>query len=222
MNDAPIWAVAAVVTFAASVHCVGMCGGLSLAVGTARGSARWRILSGQVLLQTGKAATYAFLGAIAGAFGHALVRYPLFGWTGRILTLVAGIAIVLAGLSLLGLRSTKGGTQMGPLWKLWGRFVGPLLSERPRGFSLIVGMAMGFLPCPLVYAGLAVAAASASAAAGAAIMAGVALGTVPALTLVAVSGSLFPADLRTRLARVAGLLLLVVGAFALTRGLGLH
>jgi sulfite exporter TauE/SafE len=199
-----------------------MCGGLALAVGAARGSARWRVFSGQVLLQAGKAATYAFLGALAGAFGGALVRHPLFGWTGRILALVAGIAIVLAGLSLLGLRSTKGSTQMGPLGKLWGRFVGPLLAERPKGFSLVVGMAMGFLPCPLVYAGLAVAVATASAPAGAAIKAGVALGTVPALTLVAVSGSLFPAGLRTRLARVAGVLLLAVGAVTLTRGLGLH
>ena len=51
---------------------------------------------------------------------------------------------------------------------------------------------MGFLPCPLVYAGLAAAAASGSAAQGALILTGVALGTVPALTVVALFGSTIP------------------------------
>jgi sulfite exporter TauE/SafE len=44
---------------------------------------------------------------------------------------------------------------------------------------LVVGMAMGFLPCPLIYPGPAVAVAGGSALFGASVMAGVALGTVP-------------------------------------------
>jgi sulfite exporter TauE/SafE len=81
-------------------------------------------------------------------------------------------------------------------------------------------MAMGFLPCPLVYAGLAAAAASGSAAGGALILAGVALGTVPALTAVAIFGSAVPLGWRRALARGAGVLLVIVGLVTFARGLG--
>ncbi len=81
---------------------------------------------------------------------------------------------------------------------------------------------MGLLPCPLVYAGLAAAAASGSAAAGAGILAGVALGTLPALALVAAFGGALPRLARQRLARVAGALLLLAGLITLARGFELH
>jgi sulfite exporter TauE/SafE len=79
---------------------------------------------------------------------------------------------------------------------------------------------MGLLPCPLVYAGLAAAAASGSAARGALMLAGVALGSIPALALVAVSGALVPPAWRRGLARAAGVLLLAVAALTAARGLG--
>jgi sulfite exporter TauE/SafE len=224
MGSISSWTVAAALTFAASAHCMGMCGGLVLAAAAAEGraGARWRVAGGQALLNAGKAVSYMVLGALAGAFGGALVRHPLFGWSERVLALVAGAALGAAGLTLLGLRARGAGGASGrPGFgaSLWRRLVGPLLARRPRGFSFAVGMAMGLLPCPLVYAGLAGAAASGSAPAGAAIMAGVALGTLPALVLVAASGTLVPAPLRQRLARVAGVLLLAVAAVTFARGL---
>lgn len=213
------WAVAAALTFAASAHCAGMCGGLVLAAAAVEKRTRWRLAGGQALLNGGKAVSYMFLGSLAGALGAAVVRHPLFGWGERVLALAAGIAIAAAGLSLLGLRAKKVGN--GPTLgaSAFQRFVGPLLSQRPDGFSLVVGMAMGFLPCPLVYAGLAGAAASGSAPAGAAIMAGVALGTLPALLVAASSGTLIPVHWRHRLSRAAGVLLLAVAVVTFARGL---
>lgn len=81
---------------------------------------------------------------------------------------------------------------------------------------------MGLLPCPLVYAGLAAAAASGSPGAGAAILAGVALGTVPALAIVAASGTAFTLGMRRTLARIAGIVLLAAAAVMLTRASSLH
>jgi hypothetical protein len=95
------------------------------------------------------------------------------------------------------------------------------MTSRPPGFPLVVGMAMGFLPCPLIYAGLAGAAASGSPGAGAAILAGVALGTLPALTLAAVFGTAaFRPGTRLFLARAAGVLLVVTGLLTAGRGFG--
>lgn len=216
------WLTAAVLTFAASIHCVGMCGGFVAALGAFRSRRGLAVFFDQILLQIGKASTYAFLGALMGLFGAALLRNAAFTWTGRALALLAGIGLAAAGLTLLGLRGKSGDLLAARIAPLWHRLVAPLLQTRPAGSSLVIGMAMGFLPCPLVYAGLAAAAASGSAASGALILAGVALGTVPALTAVALFGSAVPLTWRRNLARGAGVLLVVVGAVTFARGMGMH
>lgn len=215
------WLTAAALTFAASIHCVGMCGGFVAALGAFRTRRGLSVFLDQLLLQVGKASTYAFLGALAGAFGAALLRSATFNWTARVLALLAGAAMAAAGLTLLGLRGRGTDLFVTRIAPLWHRLVGPLLQDRPAGSSLLIGMAMGFLPCPLVYAGLAAAAASGSAAGGALILGGVALGTVPALTAVALFGSAVPLNWRRILARGAGVLLILVGLVTFARGVGM-
>ena len=192
------WLTAAALTFAASIHCVGMCGGFVAALGALRTRRGLTVFLDQLLLQMGKTSTYAFLGALAGA------------------------ALSAAGLTLLGLRGRGSDLFVTRIAPLWHRLVGPLLQDRPAGSSLVIGMAMGFLPCPLVYAGLAAAAASGSAAGGALILAGVALGTLPALTAVAIFGSAVPLNWRRALARGAGVLLILVGLMTFARGVGMQ
>lgn len=217
------WLTAAALAFAASAHCVGMCGGFVLALADPSRPRAWSALAGHLALQLGKGTSYAFLGALAGAFGAALSADATFVWGARVLALACGLALIAAGLTLLGLR--RGGDAVaGWLAPHLARVTGPLLHARPRGAALVVGLVMGFLPCPLVYAGLAGAAASGSAAAGALVLAGVALGTVPAL----LATMLFGAALRRHeaarrgLARVAGVLLVVTGVITLARGVDMH
>jgi hypothetical protein len=221
--DHSTWLTAAALTFAASAHCVGMCGGFALALAAPSRPRVWRALAGHLALQLGKGTSYAFLGALAGAFGAALLASPTFVWGARALALLCGLALVAAGLTLLGLR--RGGDAVAArLAPHLARVTGPLLQARPRGAALVVGMVMGFLPCPLVYAGLAGAAASGSAAAGALLLVGVALGTVPALLALALFGGALREreSARRLMARAAGALLIAVGVITLARGLGLH
>ncbi len=222
MSATSAWLTAAALTLASSAHCLGMCGGFALALAApARGRA-WRALGSHLLLQLGKGASYAFLGALAGAFGAALVRSQALAWGARALAVLAAAGLLLAGLTLLGWRASRPGAFATWIAPLLARCMGPLLSTRARGAGLVVGLVMGFLPCPLVYAGLAAAAASGSAARGASILAGVALGTLPALSLLAVFGGLWDVAARRTLARAAGALLLVVALITLARAFGLH
>lgn len=210
--------VAAGLTFAASAHCVGMCGGFAAAVSAgARGG---KLLGSQLLLQLGKTTSYAFLGALAGALGAAVVRSAAFAVGGRVVTVAMGLALLFAGLVLLGLLGRGDGALTRWLAPAWGRVMGPLLAQRPAGFPLVVGLAMGFFPCPLVYAGVAAAAASGSPLTGALTMAGVGLGTLPALLLAASIGTVLPAVARRNVARVAGVLLVVFAALTIARGFG--
>lgn len=216
MNE--LW-IAAALTFAASAHCLGMCGGLMVTV-AARGK-RPGALRDFLLLQAGKASTYAFLGALAGLFGAALTGASWFVWSTRVLTVIAALALGSAGLTLLGRsRGTTSawGATMAPLWN---RILGPLLQARPAGFPLVVGLAMGLFPCPLVYAGLAAAAATASPSLGALTLAGVALGSMPALAAASIFTNFASIPERTTwrnlMARTAGALLLVMAAVTLSR-----
>lgn len=183
-----------------SPHCVGMCGPFAVACGSSkRGTLGWHL---------GRAATYAGLGAVAGAFGSALPG-PRWLPTAVSLVLVVWFAGVLAGAlpeprfrppGLTRLRSPK----------------------EPRGFSprLLFGMATGLLPCGLVYAALGLALATLSAATGALVMLGFWAGTVPALTaLVLLSQRLGLRTLRGR--RVLALLVLVTGLFSVASRAGL-
>jgi uncharacterized protein len=211
--------VAAALTFAASAHCLGMCGGLMVTV-AARGK-RPGALRDFLLLQTGKATTYSFLGALAGLFGAALTGASWFVWSTRILTVIAALALGSAGLTLLGRSrgvTSSWGSAIAPFWN---RIFGPLLQARPAGFALVVGLAMGLFPCPLVYAGLAAAAATASPGLGALTLAGVALGSIPALAAVSLFTNFAAHSERTRwrplMARAAGALLIVMAAVTLSR-----
>lgn len=211
------WLAAFALTFAGSAHCAGMCGGFVLAaVADRRGL---RLLADHALLQLGKATSYAFLGAMAGAVGAALLQGRGFVWSTRALALLAGIALIGAGAALLGF-GRGGGRLAALLAPVYASSLGRLLRSRPPGASLVAGMLMGLLPCPLVYAGLAAAAASGSPPRGAAMLAGVALGTVPALLLVAALGRAGSPLLRQRLARAAAVLLIATGLITAWRGLG--
>lgn len=214
------WLLAAGLTAAASVHCVGMCGAFVLTLAVRDRQKRWRLLGDQILLHVGKATTYAFLGALAGALGGALVHSAALSWGGKALALLAALLLAVAGLTLLGLRSSRPGRWTTRLATLWQRLLAPLLEQRPAGSSLVIGMALGALPCPLVYAGLAAAAAAGSAAQGAALLAGVALGTVPALAAVALVGVSLSAGARRGLARAGGVLLIAMAVVTLVRAFG--
>ncbi|HBL26383.1 MAG TPA: hypothetical protein DD490_06065 [Acidobacteria bacterium] len=219
MTD-PGWLVAAGLTAAASVHCAGMCGGFVVALAVRDRERRLRLAGNQILLHLGKATTYAFLGALAGLLGGALVHSTALTWTGRLLAILAAIVLALAGLTLLGLRSSRPSAWTIRLAALWQKFLGPLLQERPAGSSLVIGLVLGTLPCPLVYAGLAAAAATGSPGQGAAILGGVALGTIPTLALVALVGVTLSEGARRNLARAGGVLLLAMAVVTLVRAVG--
>lgn len=167
-------------------HCAAMCGPFVMAQTLARMGAGPTRLAGAALLpyHFGRAITYTFLGAVLGGLGGALGSVPGLRYAMPALLAVAGVLFALQALG-----RAFGGTG-GFIAASLGRFVRPLI-ENPgpmRGFAL--GLALGFLPCGLLYAALAAAAGAGGAAEGALAMAGFALGTVPALLIVGFAGAM--------------------------------
>ena len=166
-----------------AVHCTAMCGPFvlgqaadrmaRLAAGRMCEAARLR--SGLLLpYHAGRLATYTALGAAVGGLGA--VRLPP-AVPATLLALAGGLFLLLAlGRARPALVPALAG----------GGFAG-LLTPAGRLGGLPLGLALGFLPCGLVYAALAAAATAGPLVGGAAMLA-FGLGTVPALVAVAVLG----------------------------------
>jgi sulfite exporter TauE/SafE len=204
-------------------HCVGMCGPFVLAqIGAglqADGTAvygEWARLRGAALVpyHLGCATTYTALGAVAGAMGAALVQLTEFRWVlGVFLALAASLFLIQTWPTLSSwLPRLPGGA---------GR-VGLVLSHateglfrNSRGFKgYALGVALGFLPCGLLYGALAAAAGSGQPVLGAIGMAFFVLGTVPSLVGVGYLGAYFGRRWQT-VARIVVVPLMLLNAVGL-------
>lgn len=205
-----------------ATHCTGMCGPFVLAQTMARleqvPSAEMREfhrLRGAALLpyHLGRATTYALLGAILASLAGGLVDVA------DLRALSAGL-LVLAALFFAGygLRALKlpipwlGSGGAGWWTRTFGSVARPLF-RRPVGWrGYLLGVALGFLPCGLLYGALAAAAAAGDAAGGALGMLAFTLGTVPALIAIGLAGHVVSSQWRGAAARAMPMLMLLNAA----------
>lgn len=203
-------------------HCAGMCGPFVLSQVAARletvSAARmseWHRLSGAALVpyHLGRATTYAALGA-AGAAAAGM----LAGTGGGFRWLAAGLlglaALFLLGMAVPRLKALWAGEAAGEGWwsRTLGRWARPLFASPTGVRGWLLGVALGFIPCGLLYAALAAAAASGDPLAGAFAMLAFTAGTVPTLVAVGMAGHFVVGRWREPVLKWAPLLLVVNAA----------
>jgi sulfite exporter TauE/SafE len=202
--------------FASSAHCTAMCGPLVLATARIQG-ARSRVRRAQyaVLHHLARTATYALLAVPAGLAGHALALHGF----GRAIAIAAGVALLGAAAGSLRLR---GFTGVAALMSLFVTRVSTpalrLARARPRAGAIAIGVLNGVLPCGLVYAALAAASANESVTSAMLLMTGFGAGTSGVLIVMSLGAASIPAPLGVRLRPVAPVLLAIVAALLIARG----
>jgi len=173
--------------FAASGHCVAMCGGISAALGVAtatdaRGKPRAALLAAY---QVGRMLSYAIAGGLlGGALGFVVAWLDLEAvrWALRALS---AVALAIAALVAFGTLRDPG-ARIGKL--LWPRLA-PLgkrllpVTSFPRALGF--GMVWGWMPCGFAYTVMMIAALEHDALRSAATMLAFGLGTAPAMIAVA-------------------------------------
>ncbi len=174
-------------------HCAGMCGPFVLAQVPDDRSGSAMLMRGALLpYHLGRATTYTLLGAVAGGLGGGIAQSLPHGRLvlGCFLILGAGVflAQALKGLGLLPNLSGAGGLATSAGAGL-ARMARPLLLRRDRIAGYALGVALGFLPCGLLYGALAAAAGSGSALTGAVAMAALTASTVPVLMAIGCAGA---------------------------------
>jgi len=201
---------------ASGLHCLQMCGPivLSYSLPLARAGA-WRA---HLLYNSGRITTYMLLGAVSGLLGGGI------GFAGRLAGLasgarmVSGAAMILAGILMVGAGPSSALVSIsnsGPRAR-FSRSVARLLLSTHK-FRL--GLALGLLPCGLIYAALLKAMDTASAAAGALTMLAFGTGTAVALGAVGAGASFAGARLGRWSYRLAPAGVMIAGAVLLWRGL---
>lgn len=204
---------------AGGVHCLGMCGGITVALQSAipkNASA----LTFSLSYHLGRIVSYAMAGTIAGYVGtivsHASKSHGL-----SILTIISGVMLVLLGCyignwyrGLLKLESVGG-----YLWRYIQPISKRLLPLRSPLHAFSYGMVWGWLPCGLVYSTLSWSMASGSPWQGGFIMLAFGLGTIPLMLAVGIGSNNLTAFLRASyLKQFIALLLVSYGVYLIFNG----
>ena len=201
---------------AGSLHCVGMCGPIALAVPVGRGDTASKAIA-YFLYHFGRITGYAILGFLFGILGYGLnlaglqqslslaagAFMLLFIWAPRLTGLAKADNLVLRAQSKVT------------------RYMAVRLKSHRAQALLGLGLFNGFLPCGFVYLALAGALLTYGPWSGAGFMAAFGLGTAPALIALALAGHRFGTSFRSRFRRLAPLLATAVAVLFILRGLGL-
>lgn len=198
---------------AGSLHCAGMCGPLALALPHPGGGAHGFIAS-RLAYNLGRIVTYTSLGLVFGLLGKSLALAGVQRW----LSLGAGTLILLG---LLFATKLGAGTPVVRVIHWLKSSFGRLLQRRTLGSLGLLGLLNGLLPCGLVYAACAGAAATGSLLAGMTYMALFGLGTLPLMLGIGLSGRAVSASFRFRLQTLTPASLAIVALLLILRGLSL-
>ncbi len=201
-------------------HCIGMCGGIVVAYSTIKidpASPKLSQSAAHLLYSFGRVFTYMILGAIFGALGGVV----LFSNTANgILLIVAGVAMILAGLSLMGkikfLTIIEHSFSSSSVYK---KAFKSILNSKSNSSFFILGMLNGLLPCGFVYFFAITAASTADPLYGALVMAIFGMSTIPAMFGVGFLSSLASAtSFRNMMMSLSSVAVILYGTFTIYSG----
>ena len=220
MDSIDLISIATIAFLGAFGHCIGMCGGIVIAYSSRKVDAQWSSLMqglAHLIYSFGRITTYVMLGAIFGAIGGVA---QFNGYTTGAMTIIAGIFMILAGLSLLG--------KLEFLTKLEHSFSGSkwyqdafrqVLQSKSLYSFYILGLLNGLLPCGLVYFFAVTAASTGSPLWGALVMFIFGLSTIPALFgLGFFTQLLTKSALRKMMMNLASIIVILFGLYTIYRG----
>lgn len=206
-----------VLGMASSLHCIGMCGPLSLALplGGESGGRRNALL---LLYQGGRVLTYVLLGILAGAGSSAFLRA---GYQ-QTISIVAGLVILLAAAGYFtGKKFIRTGIGNGFYRFLQSRILYVWKhAQRPSG-SFLLGMLNGLLPCGMVYIAMLSSLSFGSIYQSALFMLFFGMGTLPAMLAVVLIGSRSGWGRQKWLRRLSPVVIILMGVLLVVRGLNL-
>jgi sulfite exporter TauE/SafE len=209
-----------------SLHCVGMCGGISGALATAMTPPTsssstlintLRKLSFQLFYSCGRIGSYMVAGALVGGIGATMNHFSS-GHSISVLRILSGVMLILLGFYISGwwMALAKLERIGSVIWKRIRPLTRPLMPVNTAWKAMALGALWGWLPCGLVYSGLAWSITSGDIVDGALLMFYFGLGTVPAMVGIGFFSSMLADFARSKTTRsVAGILMIIYGSWTI-------
>lgn len=202
---------------AGSLHCMGMCGPLSLALPVQHLSKLQRSFS-IFLYQLGRVITYSAIGLMLGLAGR---RIYISGYQQLFSIITGSLILLMALLYFIG----KKGRSISFLNKFYRQVQNMIVRilKNPAGlFSyLLLGMANGLLPCGMVYIALASSLTFSQTTDSMVFMAMFGAGTIPAMLIVAYAGMMIKPEIRSAFRKAVPVFVSLMGVLLILRGLNL-
>ncbi|MEO5643720.1 MAG: sulfite exporter TauE/SafE family protein [Bacteroidia bacterium] len=199
-----------------SVHCIGMCGPIALALPLRREKTR-SLFGGIFIYNFGRAFTYALLGALSGLAGNA-VKWAAGQQT---LSIITGILILLTLFAGMFRKRMKISSPLSKCFSVIRNALGKLFRRHRPDALLLIGLLNGLLPCGLVYAALAGAAATGSPLNGAIFMFVFGIGTMPVMFFLSYAGTKIGPRVREKMRKAVPVFVGIMAVLLIVRGLGL-
>jgi len=201
-------------------HCIGMCGGIVVAYSTIKitpQSSKFSQGAAHLLYSFGRVFTYSMLGAFFGFLGSAVKLSNIANGT---LLVIVGVAMVLAGLSLMGkikfLTFIEHSVSKSEFYK---RSFKKILNSKTNSSFFFLGMLNGLMPCGFVYFFALTAASTADPFYGALVMAIFGMSTIPAMFGVGFLTSLASAtSFRNMMMSLSSVAVLIYGVWTMYKG----
>jgi sulfite exporter TauE/SafE len=201
-------------------HCVGMCGGIVIAYSSTKIDQGWSKTKqsiSHILYSVGRVLTYTTLGAIFGFVGGVATFSNIASGS---LLLIAGLAMLLTGLSLLGRVKFLTLIEHSVSKSTWYQSNFKALLANGSLFSFfLLGMLNGLFPCGFVYFFAITAASTADPLYGALVMFLFGIATIPALFSLGFFVGLFKqSGFRNTMIKIAAVMVIGFGIFTLYSG----
>ncbi len=198
-----------------SLHCIGMCGPIALAVGGQRSN----VWVNGLLYNLGRTVTYSLLGGIIGLLGQGL----FFAGFQKSMTIAIGVALLLIAVFSINVETKL--LKVNVFSRLFFNVkagIGRWMQRKGFAGTFAVGILNGLLPCGLVYMAVAGALSTGELLSGMAYMALFGLGTLPLMTVAALAGNAVNLRFRIIFQKIYPAFLIFFALLFLFRGLNFH
>lgn len=215
MDD--LYFVALITGLVTSIHCIGMCGPIAIALPIGNKSWPYRF-AGAITYNLGRTLTYAVLGAIFGLLGQGLQLAGFHQWASIIIGAAMIISVIFPALfkdkrKIETFFFSYIGKLIGKFRKLFA------ISSLPSLFS--IGLLNGLLPCGAVYVAIAGALNTGAMSSGIIYMIIFGLGTIPVMLAIPLLGNLIGVKIRKKFSWVLSAFIVLLGILFILRGLSL-
>jgi uncharacterized protein len=199
-----------------SLHCVGMCGPLSMAL-PIQYLFRWQRIVSILLYQIGRVITYSGLGLLFGLAGRRVYLAGFQQW----FSIIMGILLIVLLIQYWIFRKNVHPGFLGRFYFMVQNTMRKILKRRGMLPFLFFGIANGFLPCAMVYVALAGALVTTELSHSVLFMAMFGLGTLPAMFAVNYFKEFFSLSLRNTFRKAVPVFVGLMAVILILRGMNL-